>query len=231
MSIQEKIKHSHDIIQRALSISKKPFVAFSGGKDGLIVAHMLTQHDTNIKMVCEISHTFPAVLNDIKSITKQYNFQVEFVDSLDDLWLKKNSHFIFTHDTNIHKVFNSQRQQRTLKKFQKAGAYDCTFTGRTKHDNMVKAEIYTTKNHGLQAHPIREFTEQDVWDYFKHTNLRIPMIYKTKFGERTGNSPWFAMGYKNKGLSISKAWEYVNELDPEKSFYNEFKDYVKKDFC
>ena len=228
--LENKIAHAHEIIKYALSQSKKPFVAYSGGKDGLIVAHMVTQHQPKIKMVCETSHTFETIIQDIKSIAEHYNFNVEYLSSLTDEWLIKNPQFLFTSEGKHIKNYCSQRQQRTLKKFQKKGGYDLTFTGRTKYDNNVKAEIYDTK-HKLQAHPIRDFTDQDVWSYFKKTGLRVPKIYKTKFGEKTGNSPFYSMGYKNKGLSIDKCWEAVNEIDTEMKFYNKFNKYITKKYA
>jgi 3'-phosphoadenosine 5'-phosphosulfate sulfotransferase (PAPS reductase)/FAD synthetase len=231
MDIYSKIEHAHKIIEKSLSITENPFVAYSGGKDGFIVAHMVSQHLPNIKMACEISHTFKAVVEDIKSIANEHNFNVEYKNSLSAEWLLKNSKYIFTSDGKLIKQYCSSRQQKMLRKFQKENGYDCTFTGRTKYDNNVKAEIYNTKRNGIQSHPIRNFKDEDVWEYFKINNLRIPMIYNTKFGEKTGNSPFFAMGYKNKGLPISKAWEAVNEIDKELIFYNKFKDSITRTRC
>ncbi len=225
--LNNKIAEAKKIIEEALSVSKKPFVAFSGGKDGLVVAHLVSKICPNIKMICEVSHTFDIVIMDIKNTARKYNFNVDYIDSLSDEWLVKNSKFLFASETKLISSYCSQRQQRTLKRFQKEGGYDCTFTGRTKWDNTVKAPIYKTK-HGLQAHPIRDFKEEDVWDYLSLNNIDVPLIYKSKFGERTGNAPFYAMGYKNKGCEISKCWEAVNELDPEKKFYSKFAQYITK---
>lgn len=228
MTFEQKVEQSHNIIKKALYNSKKPLVAFSGGKDGLIVAHMLKTYVPDIKMICEISHTFKEVVEDIKKIAKQYNFNVEYKDSLNDQWLINHPEYIFASDTKIISKYCFARQQSTIKKYQKKGGYDCTFTGRTKFDNTVKAEIYNTKDNGIQAHPIRNFTDDDVWQYFKEYNLTIPLIYKTKFGEKTGNSPWFAMGYKNKNLPVYKCWEAVNEIDRSRTFEKKFSKYVTK---
>lgn len=230
--IEDKIKNAHKIIERALSISKKPFVAYSGGKDGLIVAHMISKYYVpNIKMVCETSHTFDSVISDIKEISNLYNFNVDYINSLSDDWLLRHPEYLFTSDFKLIAKYCFRRQQTTIKKYQKKNGYDLTFTGRTKWDNTVKAEIYSTKNNGLQAHPIRDFTEKDVWEYFRKENVRVPMIYNTKFGKKTGNSPFYAMGYKNKGLPISKCWEAVNELDVEKKYYNKFHKHTIRDFA
>ena len=182
-------------------------------------------------MVCEVSHTFDIVVKDIKEIANQYNFNVDYVNGVPDEWLMNNPECLFASETKLIAKYCGRRQQRSLKNYQKKYGYDCTFTGRTNFDNNVKAEIYNTKSNKLQAHPIRNFTEKDVWDYFKFMDLRIPIIYKSKFGERTGNAPFYAMGYKNKGCPINICWDAVNELDPERKYYNKFAGVITKEFA
>jgi 3'-phosphoadenosine 5'-phosphosulfate sulfotransferase (PAPS reductase)/FAD synthetase len=202
-------------------------VGFSGGKDAIVCADLINQIAPGTKMVCETSFLFPEQLEDIKQLAKRMELNVEYHSSLSDNWLTKNREIIFTSNTVLRSKSFSIRQQRTIKRFAKRESAKVTFTGRRKDHNSVKSPIYQTKQDGLQCHPLTNWSEQDVWDYFNYTGIPIPMIYKTRFGIMEGNAPFYALNRKFLHDSVDKCWEVVNEVSDKHNFYKKFKPFVK----
>jgi 3'-phosphoadenosine 5'-phosphosulfate sulfotransferase (PAPS reductase)/FAD synthetase len=211
MSYKRKITNSISIIHKALLIGKG-VVAFSGGKDGLAAAILINKISPNIEMVCETSFYFPKQLADIKQTAKKLGFNVTYLCSLSDDWLMKNKKVLFTTSTKVRQWSFSVRQQRTMKKFAiKVGA-SVTFTGRRTQENNVPDYIYSTKKNGVQAHPLKDWTTEDIWEFINDQGLEKPFIYTTKWGEQ-GNSPFYSYNPRKSNKTISECWQLVDEID------------------
>lgn len=213
------INKTREEIKSVLNKFKNPVIAYSGGKDGFVVAHLCNEIYPNIKMICETSFYFPKQIQNIKEISSKYKFNVTFTDSLNDEWLKKNKEIIFTNDKKLRSFSFQIRHQSAIKKFVKKVNGDITIFGRRTEENTVPKKLYTTKN-GYQFHPLREWLEQDIWNYFKLINEPKPFIYQTKFGKIEGNAPFYTL--KRGSMSLSECWEIINEIDTEKIFFNKF---------
>lgn len=61
LSLQEKEDIAHSWIEKALAQTQKQSVAFSGGKDSLVLTHLILQH----KDVGEYLNRFPCVFDRI----------------------------------------------------------------------------------------------------------------------------------------------------------------------
>ncbi len=200
---------------KALKTGSKPLVAFSGGKDSIVVAHMANQLGVS-NYVCETSFYFDKQLQSIKSIANHLGINPVYKNSLDLAWLYKNRDLIFSSDTKRRAWSFSVRQQRTVKRQAKLIGAGIQIFGRRTEENSVKAAIYQTE-HGLQCHPIRDWREQDVWEYFYKYGIPIPFIYSTEFGKIEGNAPFYTLNSKNCG-GVNAAWKICSSIDPR---YNE----------
>lgn len=207
-------------MKQVLSLYKNPVIAYSGGKDGFVVAHIANQIIPNIKMITEISFYFPKQTENIKNIAKKHNFNVTYFNSLDDNWLLRNKEIIFTNDTKLRSKSFQLRHQTSVKKFAKSINADLTIFGRRTEENSVPKKLYKTIN-GMQYHPLRDWKENDIWEYYNKINEPKPFIYNTKFGSYEGNAPFYT--FKRNDKTIDECWDIINEIDTDKIFYNKFK--------
>lgn len=214
------IKETIKKIENTLKNYNNPIVAFSGGKDGFVVAHMCNTIMPNIKMVCELSFYFDKQKKNIFDIAKKHGFNVEYKSSLSDDWLIKNKHIIFSEISKFRAWSFAMRQQNTVKKYVKTVNADLAIFGRRKDENCVPKELYYTKN-GWQYHPICDWKETDVWNYFKYVNEPKPYIYTTRFGDNMGNAPFYSL--KRKNMTLLECWDIINEVDGNTFFYDKFK--------
>lgn len=212
MSLYKKIKESETAIKIALKQSTKQLIAFSGGKDAIVTSHLCSRFGIT-DAICEVSWYFSKQLASIESIAEQLSLNVTYVNSLSFDWLKNNQHIIFSNDTKVRGWTFSQRQQATVKKFARIHGYDCQIFGRRTEENSVPKHVYRTKS-GLQCHPIRNWREDDVWEYFDKYGIEVPWIYSTKFGDAEGNAPFYAFHPKQAGMTHDESWELITALDP-----------------
>lgn len=211
MSRLDQLEHqSLEILKKALSMAKNPLLAYSGGKDSIVVCHMSEKLGVR-KAVCETSFYFHKALESVLQIGQELKLDVTYKNSLDINWLKKNKTIIFSADTKKRSWSFAARQQRTVKKYAKHIKADLVIYGRRTEENHVKKHIYETKD-GLNCHPIRDWKEADVWAYFKKYGITIPYIYSTTFGKIEGNAPFYTLNSKHCG-GVEKAWEIVSQMD------------------
>ena len=58
--MEPALRGSLDIIEEALERCQRPYVAFSGGKDSLVVAHLVSQVNNSVEMVyCDDELLYP----------------------------------------------------------------------------------------------------------------------------------------------------------------------------
>ena len=220
----------HDLINRARKLINfansthgKGAVAFSGGKDGIVCAHMVNHIVPDIPMVCETSFYYPEQIVDIKAIAKILRLNVVYRDSLSDEWLNKNKQMIFATDKAVRSKSFSVRQQATIKKFAKEINAQVTYTGRRTEENTVKNELYNTKSNGYQCHPIRDWREHHIWEYFDMYKIPRPWIYSTEHGKTEGNSPFYSVNPKYHNNNLNKCWEIVENTSPTQEFTKKFR--------
>ena len=213
------IEQTINDIESVLSKYTKPLVAFSGGKDGFVVAHMCNKIKPNINMICETSFYFPKQLANIQQTAARHNFNVHYTHTLPDEWLVKNSHVIFANDPKIRSFSFHSRQQRAVKTYAASLGADITIFGRRSDENHVPNKLYVTK-HGTQYHPLRAWKEDDIWNYFKHINEPKPLVYTVRFGQLAGNAPFYSL--RKRDNSYAECWDIINEIDTDKIFYNKF---------
>jgi 3'-phosphoadenosine 5'-phosphosulfate sulfotransferase (PAPS reductase)/FAD synthetase len=189
----------------------KGLIAFSGGKDALVAAHIAQRAGVN-DAVCEVSFYFPKQLASIKQIASGMGLNVTYLDSLSADWLRRNRHVVFSTDGKVRGWSFAQRQQKTVKRHAKKVGATCCIFGRRTEENSVPAITYTTKD-GWQCHPLRNWQTHHIWTYISAHGLSVPWIYRTKFGEYEGNAPFYTLNPRNVG-GVQQAWSLVRELEP-----------------
>ena len=217
MKMRALIDSAEQILAELQNVAVRPMLAWSGGKDSLVVAHIIKEaglmpyiSDT----VCETSFYFEKQLEDIKKTADSLGWNVTYKDSLGWDWIRKHPEVIFSNDSRIRGWSFAQRQQKTVADYARQHGNDAIIFGRRTQENTVPSSLYYKKQlKHWSCHPIKDWSTLDVWNYLELFNIPIPWIYTNNFGKYSGNSGFFSLRAKYVG-GVDKAWELVTSLDP-----------------
>lgn len=197
-------------IEEVLSKHRKPMLAYSGGKDSLVIAHLLSAHYEMHTAVAEVSFLFPFLITDLQRAATQLQLELICRDSLNLIWLAAHPQYVFPRTSKDAGNFYKARQQSTVQRVSAAGNYDVVFFGRRLEENSVKAMVYD-KRGITQCHPLRHWTHDQIWLYLSLHQLPVPTIYTSTFGRNAGNGPWnIFMGSNDP----QECWRVIYETDP-----------------
>jgi 3'-phosphoadenosine 5'-phosphosulfate sulfotransferase (PAPS reductase)/FAD synthetase len=185
-------------------------LAYSGGKDGLVVSHLVNRV-APIPGVCETSFYFDKQEEDIRATAERLGIKVVYRDSLDFDWLRRHPDFLFSDSSSIRSRTFAIRQQSTVAREVRRGSYTAAIYGRRTEENTVKAERYTAKGFE-QFHPIREWKTSHIWEYIEKHKIGIPWFYTTPLNDKMGNGPFISLRASAAG-GKEAAWELVESLD------------------
>jgi len=201
-------------IEIALQHKVNPLMAYSGGKDGNVVMHLVNSM-TKIKGVYEGSFYYEKQKNDVADEVQKLNYDVELKESLGWDYLSKHQDFIFTNDNKVRAKDFALRQQGTVKKYALNNNHDIVIFGRRTQENSVKAKLYEA-NGLLNFHPVRDWQHEDIWEYIHKTSeLEVPWIYSQFHGKKSGNSAFHTLRAKYFAGGHDEAWAYCTSLDPK----------------
>jgi 3'-phosphoadenosine 5'-phosphosulfate sulfotransferase (PAPS reductase)/FAD synthetase len=200
-------------IEMVLAGSRKPLLAYSGGKDALATAVMLERHGV-VPGVCETSFYYDAQDVDIRATANARNWDVTFVQTRDDAWLSKHPEYIFTNDSKLRGKSFAERQQRSVAMFADQHGHDLVVFGRRTQENSVPSMIYDRK--GIkQFHPLRSWKHEDVWELLEVAGIPVPWIYTSIAGRvNPVNGPFYALPSRKAG-SVEAAWDIVLAMQPD----------------
>lgn len=225
---------SLQIIEAAFDYADSPALAYSGGKDSVVVGLLLRELGLTVPGVCEVSFCFSRQIEDFRENAEKLGHNIEFRKSLDDEFLHKHDELIFGGSAEKRGWYYSVRQQKTVKDFAEENGHDCQIFGRRTEDNTVKDYLYETSA-GLQCHPVRDWNEHQVVAYIRQSDVvDMPWIYSTRWSKLYGAQQNVAGNYgangpfnllKTKGLNggLDTCWELVNELDVDDNFEERFR--------
>jgi len=211
---EDKLRIAHASIQKALAQSKRQAVAFSGGKNSLVVLHLVLRYKPDV--IVTFNNTgveYPETVRYVHKIAKEWNLNFYELRPKWTFW-------------QVMKRYGFPRASRSWESSKKYGAgivepmcckllkvepvanfyntkhIDCYFTGITAFES--RGRKFRIAKHGLickvryvghssqlnrptlAVYPIGLWTELDVWTYIEENNLPVNPAYE-KYGiERTG---------------------------------------------
>lgn len=176
------VANAKQTIQKALSQMKAPYVSFSGGKDSLVMLHLILEQKQDIKVVY-----FDA--------DASYPDTDRFIDELVELW---DLDFTRIKTDPIIEVFRKYgiNHPRIEEKTMVATVYapiaahitqnfDGEFVGLRGEESIARrqlikyrGQIFYNKSHGtFECLPVAHFRTEDVWAYITSKDLPYNLVY------------------------------------------------------
>ena len=209
--LDELIAQAHIDIDSALATCSNPVLAFSGGKDSIVMAHLMALHGITIG-ACEVSHYYERQAADVQNIAANMGLTISWEKRRDDDWLRRNPQYLFAADSRIRLKWFAQRQHTTMRDYATENGHDMVVFGRRTQENTVPHMLYKTRHLG-SFHPIRAWKHEHIWAYMDKVGIPKPWIYHNVHGQLVGNGPFFNLKHKLVG-GYEQAWRLANSLDP-----------------
>lgn len=211
------VANAKQVVSRALQRMEKPYVSFSGGKDSLVMLHLVLEQKPDTKVIYfDADASYPDT--DI------------FLDTLADEW---DLNFCRIKTRPIVEVFREygikhpQIEQKTMaatmyapvSELTRKRRYDGEFVGLRSEESKARrqlikyrGQIFHNKSRAsLECLPVAHFTVDDVWAYITSNNLPYNTAYdKTSMRSRNEIrvSYWCGESARNFGRYVWLCKEY-----------------------
>lgn len=213
-SFKKKVEKSKKIIEEMMDKCKKPYIAWSSGKDSTAMTYLILEEmGYKLKLFSEKEDiTFPDEIKYIKMMVKKYRWDVDIISpdiSTWDLLLLPQNKDIFNkkHHTKLIDKNGNKRNlfDECIKKFKEYYKPDGVFLGIRADESKArrihirkKGYTYHTKYDDLyHCNPIAFWNSKDVFSYLISRSIPIlPLYYKTTTEqvERLRNGNWIPFG-------------------------------------
>ncbi len=182
--LMPKITSAIEITKKALSNSERPIIAFSGGKDSLVVLEIVraARPDT-IAVFCNTGNEYPETVAYVRT----------FSDVIETVPEKSFWQCVKEYGLPEHKAKGKRHgsaccfwlKEKPANDYYKQEKTDLCFTGLTAGESHQRtmmlghmgAYYLYKKGNYFKCHPIWNWSEQDVWDYITFKGLRYNPIY------------------------------------------------------
>ena len=214
--LQEKVYNALSTIRLAASHptnANNQVLLYSGGKDSVVVAHLLTMAGVSHRTMCDLTLLRDWAANQVRGIAVQMGLEPDYTSAFGPRRIMKHwDLYVYSKHLKPSQV-DATRHWVSIRKYLDKNPTDVVYTGRRTEENTVKAKCYFHSGYkALMCHPIREWTLNDVWDYTMH--YKLPYIqgytpYKPGHLTSTPYRAWEA-GYKTG--EIERVYEvWLNE--------------------
>lgn len=202
---QRLVARAHDIIREGLALCRRPYVAFSGGKDSEVVLHLVLQHRTDVDVVWLHSGAeFPDTEDLVERLRVEWRLNLTVVrvqPGLLDL-LEEYGAYGLPARTPFKKGDLVRRLiYEPSRRLCEERGFDAVFMGLRKEES--RRRLYSLTKHGplhltrydglLHINPLADWQGEDVWAYINGLDLPYNAVYdKTLFQPRewVRTAPW-----------------------------------------
>lgn len=191
---------------------KKAAIAWSGGKDSIVLADICRRAGIKDSMIALSGLEYPAFET---WVTENAPEGCAIVRTKQDLqWLAKHPHMIFPQDATTAAHWFSIVQHAAQRAYFRENNLDILLLGRRKADgNYVGrgTNIYSDAKGITRYSPLSEWGHIHILAYIHYHALPLPPIYEWKNGYLCGTHPWPARQHTG---SVENGWREVYEIDP-----------------
>lgn len=202
------VDESRRIIDAAMLDKRPKAMAFSGGKDSLPLAHLLSEHYGVRNAVCEVSFFFTKQIEAVHNSIKELGLKCDVSHRLDWNFLVANPELVMTKDKRLRSRMFTANHWATIFEYVEEMGAGTIFMGRRTQENNVPSALY--EREGVwQCFPLRAWRTEHVWAYIDKHGITVPFIYDTPFN--AGQAPWTSCRYDN---DIKEGWHIINQIEP-----------------
>lgn len=183
---------------------RRAVYGWSGGKDSVVLAHIMQGAGILIPGACVLTHLEYPIVNEFCHRHKPRGVQVVRTDH-DVSWLLANRQFLFPTDAAVKARCYALVHQRYLDRFAALVGADVLILGRRRLDgNIIPAEFYPAEGKADRYNPIANTPHEFIWACMRHFNLPEYPLYSIQPEYLvTGTGFW----------AQDKDWEMVRKTD------------------
>lgn len=189
---------------------KKCAIAWSGGKDSLVVGYLAGQAGITQGVFAHTDLEYPAFM---EWVDRHKPDEIEAVNSGHDIdWVKRHPQFLFPKTAALHGRWYSMVQQATVNRYFHRESLDLVLMGRRRSDgNCVRKNIYTNANNVTIYNCIADWENELILGFLHYYNIPIPPIYFWENGFIEGTHPWSTRNPVDR--SDMTAWQEIFNID------------------
>ena len=244
-SHKKRIEDAKNYINNAFDEKKDWYVAWSGGKDSTVLAHMVNvlRPDTLVWSLKD-DRDISFILNYLKSVAEIFNFnlQIDYTEAIkqnsikrSDVSEKSNFDEFIDRDGNIYKTY----QDYIDKKRNQISIWRGCFLGlrieesKTRLFNYAKKGIfYKTKDNHIMCNPLSKLTGDDIFAYLITNNIPILDVYQRTMLAKNGDPRLIRYHdiiprrYASEGFVSWLKYHYNDEYERLRSYFPSIQEYV-----
>jgi phosphoadenosine phosphosulfate reductase len=178
---KHKVKQAMEIIKHASKMFRRKLaVAFSGGKDSLVVLHMTLKVDTEVPVVYNNTTVeFPETINYVKMLSKKWGFKLVVAKPEVPFFKELKKRGWATHENRWCCSFC--KEEPTKKVLSRLNVL-AEITGTVRTESIYRRSLTPlrppTKNpFVIRVNPIYDWNEWEVWNYIKQNDLPVNPLY------------------------------------------------------
>lgn len=195
---------------------KRVAVAWSGGKDSIVVAKVAEAALVPLKGVCVLSEWHYPVYREWCARNRPAYVDIVYEGpSLE--WVKSREHLMFPMNAVDEQKWAQIIQQRGVRKYAEANRIDVVLFGRRKADgNMVRkvgGRYLYQRGSWATYNCIAEWTHEECLGLLHYYGIALPPVYGWKLGFRESGSAWPTRMPADK--NVLTGWRETYENDPQ----------------
>lgn len=202
--LDQKIKKSMKALEDAFNESKRPCVAFSGGKASLVALHLSLEINPKVMVLFNnTTNEFPETLKYVRRLARNWNLNFYEVRPKTNYW-KVVKKYGFPHQQRYkygEPMCCSLLKTDPAYEFYRKKHVDCVITGIQASESGARLRIiadrgilYLTSMVGkrslpwevVKVHPVGYWKDNDIWEYIRENNLPVNPVYQKYKIDRSG---------------------------------------------
>lgn len=186
--LEELVAESVEVIERALSLAKKPLIAFSGGKDSIAVALLCRALGVR-DAVADVSFYFKSQKADIDRLGRELDLNMVVKEPYTNAFFREHPEMMFPDAKNANLCFEMTHRS-TIREHTIAGGFDLVFFGRRTEENYVGDMVIRLKSGAWQCYPIKWWSTVDTMNFARWQGITLPSCYGGAMGEDKRFNDW-----------------------------------------